>query len=644
MRLLFPERPLPYVGPRAVLDAGFALGLLGLVLLIAASLGWKALRWLGIQELTQLEQALFALALGMGILAYGVLALGLLGLLQTWALLLWLLAAAIFAWRELSELVSRLPSWVARQAQALGESAGAEKAVLVVGGIILGSSLLQALAPPWGYDALMYHLLGPRHFLQEGRILLLPETWQANGPFTIEMLYALGLALGSDTFAKLLHLVCAVCLVLATFGFGRRYLGQAGGWLAAALLLGVPVFPSWAIAAYADMAWAFYELLALYALMLWKEKDHPRLLAIAAMMMGWAMGSKYLALGGLAVLGLWILWQGRHIGLSKAFTSVATFGIVCSLVALPWYVKTLVQAGNPIYPFLFGGPGWDTERLRILMAYMRSFGVGRHLFDFLLLPWNLYARNTEFGTLGAAFEVPGLLVPLAALYPIGSRCRTMNDVAGITGLHFVVWAVGSQQTRFLLPILPALALLSAGSGIFLMRRLQNRWKGSTAVGYLIIGVALLATLVFQVILFAMVQPPKVILGQQSKQEFLRHSLVNFRALETIQDRLSTEERALMMWDGQGYYCDERCVPDADQSNWTRLIEPESEPEDVASRLRTDGITHLLFNRREAEFFLSHDPTGRHRQALDFFLWEFLPTCTEEIYRDRWMLLAEITCG
>ena len=642
-RWLFPERSMTYTGPRAILDAAFALGLLGLVLLLAGGLGWKVLRRLGLRELTALERAVFALPLGLGILAYGVLALGLLGLLDSRALLFWLLAVGIMSWSEWSELVARLPGWMSCQLRGFRGLRWGEKAILLVGGLVLGLSLLHALTPPWDYDGLMYHLLAPRLFLQAGQILPLPDTWQANGPFTIEMLYTLGLAWESDTFAKLLHYVFAICLVLATFGFAQRHQGRTEAWIAVALLLGIPILPNWAPTASADMAWALYEFLALYALMLWRARQENHLLLMSAWMMGFALGCKYLALGGLGTLGVWILWQGRGTGWGKAIRYGLAFGGLAMLVALPWYAKNWLLTGNPLYPFVFGGLDWDAERLGYLMAYLQSFGVGRRFVDYLLLPWNLYAQNTQFGTLGIMLEIPGLLLPAAILYPSGRRRRVLNAVACITGMHFMAWAVGSQQTRFLLPIFPALALLGASGLLSLVRRLQVRWKWAVASTYILVGVALSATLLLQVVMFGVVQPTDVILGRQSKSEFLKQRLVDFTALQFVQNNLSLEERALMMWDGMGYYCDARCLPDADQSNWTRLIDATSTPIETAARLQAKGVTHLLFNRREAEFLLHHDPTGHHEQALGFFQVEFLPACAEVIYHDEKTLVAKVSC-
>lgn len=642
-RWLFPERAMTYEGPRAILDAAFALGLLGLILLLAGSLGWKVLRWLRLEDLTRLEQIAFSLPLGLGILAYGILALGLLGLLRPWAIHLWVGFVSVWTWQEWSEIASRLPRWLARQSRGLGELGWGAKAVLVAAGLLLASSLLHALIPPSDYDGLMYHLHGPQLFLQAGRIYLLPDTWQANGPSTIEMLNALGLAWGSDTFAKLLHVAFGTFLVLATFAFGRRFVGRTQAWIAVALLLGIPILPLWASMANTDLGWALYEFLALYALLLWQARHQRRWLALAGLMIGWALGSKYLALGGFGILGLWLLLQDRQAGWRAMLADVALFALAALPIALPWYAKNWLLSGNPIYPLIFGGVGWDVERTNQLMEYLHSFGVGRGFVDLLLLPWNLYAQNTKFGTLGAAFEIPGLLLPLAILYPIRPRDRAMDSVACITGLHFIFWAAGSQQTRFLLPIFPTLALLAAGVLGYLSNRLKSRWRGSTFVAFSLVGATMLASLLFQVVLFSTLPPTDVLLGRESKDTFLRQRVTNYAALQFVQRNLSPGDRVMMMWDGQGYYCDSRCLPDADQSNWTRLVHSTPDLTGLSAQLKARGVTHLLLNRQDANFMLHHEITGRHDQALELFLHEFLPSCAQEIYRDELMLLARITC-
>ena len=643
VRWLVPELPTNYTGPLALVEPVFALGLLALLLLLAGSLGWKALHWLALKNLSHLEQAVMALPLGLGLVAYGVLALGLAGFLHPVAILIWLLAVGVWTRQEWSLMVSALPRWVSSQHGTFRQLERRERAVLVVAGLLLTATLLHALTPPWDYDGLMYHLTGPRLFLQAGRILLLPDIWQANGPFTTEMLFTIGLAWGSDILPKLIHLTYGIWFMLATFAFGQRYQGHKEGWIAIALMLGVPLLPMLSSEAYVDIAWALYEFLGLYAILIWQEKRDRRWLLAAGLMVGAALGSKYLALGGLGVLGLWVLWQERRAGWKEALASGALLGLPAILVAFPWYAKNWFLSGNPLYPFIFGGTGWTPDRLGQLMEYLNSFGVGRSVFDYLLLPLNLYIQNKTFGTINAAFDIPGLLLPLAILYVLQPRDRIMNSIAWLSAMRFLVWTVGSQQTRFLLPIFPLLALLGASFLVWAGPRLRNRWKASPALIVLLTGSPILFSVFLQAAFCFVLPPTNVLLGLESRDAFLQRRVVNYAAIKFVQDNLSDRDRVMMMWDGRAYYCDERCLPDADQSNWTRLVNSASDPLSVAAHLRSTGITHLLLNEQDAKLFLDHDPTGRHRQAFEFFLQVFRPACTEELYRDDIMTLVRVTC-
>ena len=642
-RWLMPERPSTYTGPRALVDTLFALGLLALILLLSGCLGGSVLRHLRLRDLTRLEQAIFAVPVGLGILAYGVLALGLVGLLRPGPILVWLAAVAVWTSVACRCPVGNLSGLSPGVEGAPRESKGFEKWLLIVGGLIAASCVLQALAPPWTYDALMYHLQGPRLFLQAGRLTPLPDVWQANGPSTIEMLFTIGLAFGSDSFAGLVHLAYGALFVLGTYALGRRLLGRRSAGVATAFILGGGGLAFWAGMPYVDIGWALYQFLAFYALLVWSKTRERCWLVMAGLLMGWALGSKYLALEGVLISGLWLLWQDRKVRLRNVLTDGALFAATALAVAAPWYIKNWLWSGNPVYPFLVGGPGWDAERLGALMLYLNSFGAGRGVGQLLLLPWNVYAKSAKFSTF-VIHENPGFLLPLALLYPFLRRDRELDSIAGWAGLSLVAWALGSQQTRFMLPIYPALSVLSAFVLTGLVSRIRSVRKAREWLPRVFIAVPTLAVLYTQVLVLLSVRPLAVVIGLESKDSFLRRGLADYAALQVVVQTLSPEDRVLMMWDGQGYYCDARCIPDTDQSAWTRLASSMPDPRLLASELRAQGITHLLFSRADVEFLLDHDPDGKHRQALDYFLHSFLPTCAHEIYSDQYMLLTNIQCS
>ena len=70
-----------------------------------------------------------------------------------------------------------------------------------------------------------------------------------------------------------------------------------------------------------------------------------------------------------------------------------------------------------------------------------------------------------------------------------------------------------------------------------------------------------------------------------------------------------------MWDGQGYYCDERCVPDTEQSRWTSMvINANYDASIISGQLSKIGITHLLMTG-DLDFVLDHDPDNENFQAV-----------------------------
>jgi hypothetical protein len=473
--------------------------------------------------------------------------MGLAGFFNGWAFAGWLAILAAWArreaWHTLVELLAGLKGLPSRWRQA----SQAQRIVVVAGLALLSLAVAQALAPPWDYDGLMYHLQGPRLFLASGRIGLLPENWQANGPFAAEMLFSLGLAFGSDTFAKLVHVSFAVLLMLAAYALGRRALGGRGGWLVVALLLGIPLFSFWASLAYVDMAWALFNTLTILCLVRWDDEGRPSDLLLAGLFAGLSAGTKYLGLGAPLVGGVWLLARLRGRPWRSVIRSALLFGAPAVAVALPWYLKNWLASGNPVFPFAFGGPGWDELRLGFLMDYLRSFGAGRTLLDLVLLPWNLFVHPARFGTFMRVLEIPNVLLVLALLYPFARRTPAADAVAAMGAGGFLLWVAGSQQTRFLLPIFPALAV-AAAAVLLRVAEWSARRSWLRAAGVVLLAVPVGISVFWSAYLVNYADPLPVALGLESKASFLRRRVPNYRALEFIHSNVA-EAVVLMLRTG-----------------------------------------------------------------------------------------------
>jgi hypothetical protein len=150
------------------------------------------------------------------------------------------------------------------------------------------------------------------------------------------------------------------------------------------------------------------------------------------------------------------------------------------------------------------------------------------------------------------------------------------------------------------------------------------------------------SLAYQLIYLAGTRPLQVVIGTESKDAFLERSVYDYAALRHIRENLGAGDRVLMAWDGQGYYCDERCLPDAEQSQWTQLVAEAGTARAVTAALRAGGVTHLMVDLEGMAFLLQHDPTGLHAAAADF-LQEYAPACLDTVATTEKVLLARLTC-
>jgi len=82
-------------------------------------------------------------------------------------------------------------------------------------------NLMNAFGPEYFYDSLVYHLAMPRLYLLEHRIVPTPNMIYSGIPFGTEMLYGLGLALGSDSVAKLIHYGFGVAVAATIYSWSK---------------------------------------------------------------------------------------------------------------------------------------------------------------------------------------------------------------------------------------------------------------------------------------------------------------------------------------------------------------------------------------------------------------------------------------
>jgi len=618
----------------AVHRSAYALSLLLSVLTIAGAVGDR-LRRLFLPPPVA-GAGILHYALGIGVLGTGLFLLGLAGLFRPVPIHATFYLAAGLGWKSLYSGLQWL-TLPRRTMDAWLQATSWEKAAQLVAFVMLLAGILLALVPPWGYDSLMYHLNAPRMYLEQGQITALPELWQANGPMLLQMLYGAGLLMGSEVFARLLHLSCGVMLSFATFSLGKRLGGKGCGWLATALLLGMQALPLWSSFAYADVAWALFTLLAVDALIHWEESRNTGWAIAAGMMTAFALASKYLAVG---LLGGMALAISLHLVESRDGSVLKTgmwVGLVTAVLASPWYIRNWVVLGNPFFPFFFGGGGWSPSRAEQLLGYMHSFGrtiSGENGFAL----WDVFFHPETYRTIGLERMNPLLLSAALAVVPSQRKGKRTLVVIILVGL--LAWWFGTRQIRFLLPIIPLISILGALAVRDVLEGVKAKkhaWNAALLAACLVAA----STAFINLGVVMELRLLNVIAGLESRDAFLERVVYDYQAMNAGLAQLGSEERMLMLWDGQGYYCGSSCIPDADQAAWLNLRRQYGSHEELVEALLDDDITVLLVGKGDAAWMQAHDPVGAQQHAWQDFMDLFVPVYTTMIFEDEATLVLRL---
>jgi hypothetical protein len=599
---------------------------------LGVGIGERLLALLGIQSASDGERLVLAGALGLGALAYGFLALGLIGLLRAPAIIVMVMFLGIAAWPSLR----RYPTYWRKLWSALERQDFFGRIAITLVVAMLALVLLRGLAPVIDYDGLMYHLVVPRDYWQAGRIFPYPGESHGNFPLTVDLLYIPAVMLGLESAAKLIHLGFGVLMGLGVYVLAKRLLGSTrGGWLGVFVLATTPVLGTVGGYAYTDMGWALFAFLSVFALLRWREEDERRWLVLGGVFAGLTLGSKYLGLPVLGVLGLTVVLDSGLRSAKKGpfdrgscaliLGNGLMFGLAAVLVASPWYVKNWLWLGNPFYPLWFGGRGWDAYQAAHLTYLGTRYGYRDGLLGMLLSPWSLFFHSIgHFGSIPFAFPPPlSLLLPLYLL--IRGR-GTVNLILLIVVLRFATWAVSARDARFLMDIFPLLSIAVP----YLLMELSRRHSFQLVLQG-VLFLLLVANLVWQSALFVQEDPIPVVLGVESREEYLiDHNDPPYRAIRFI-NRLPPGSKVFFVGSGQSYYVTTEHVADVTHANWGHLIYRHGErPEQLHRALLSQGFTHILYSGYDFEWHLNFDADGRIARELALFE-EFTAHCTRVVY-------------
>lgn len=605
------DAALPQDVGRVMKSTGFSLVAAGRALTDLAAALWMAIAALGAglflwqrlapAESDPLATLVLSAGLGAGSLGLSVLVLGLLGLLSKTLLIALLLILTLPTLPQTLRLLRKL-SW--RRPPSL---------VGLFLFLVTALALTLALMPPTSWDALFYHLKGPKLYLQAGRIQPGVDIPHLNFPSLMEMLFLLGMAIRSDVTAKLVHFLFLFSLSGMIHIIATRSLGLKRGWTALVFLLATPLVPILSAWAYNDLALAYFAAAAIYTFVQWQERNDDEWLRLSGVFAGFMMGLKYTAVvTPLFLIGL-VAWHYRK-DLRNALRPVLHFAVPAFILVLPWLLKNWAFTGNPVYPFLFGGRFWDGFRSA---AYADpGSGIGLNPLALLRLPYDLtlgFADASQEGTIGPFYLI---FLPFLLLYGLSAARRKtspgLRTLLLYAAVSFAFWTFGVMssrglwQARLLLPGVVVLCPVLAKIMDDLQTLDHPQFSLQRFLG-LAIAFVLILLLSTTVAGWLQVNPLAFLSGGETRAHYLQRRLgAHYGAMEAINNSLPDDAAVSFLWEPRSYYCDGDCRPDSILDKFTHLEQQYGQAQAIAERWREQGITHILLFNAGLEFVLDTD--------------------------------------
>jgi len=429
--------------------------------------------------MSRLERFVFSCGVGLNVTSLYVLAAGLAGYLHDRRA--FLVPAGVFAllaaWRRWRYL---LPSDPELHGQTAQREAGdwLDSRWLWLMAPFLLAIFLGGMLPSVEFDVREYHLEAPKEFYLAGRIDFLPHNAYGNMAMGSEMFSLLGMVLMGDWWfgalaGKTVIAAFAPLTVLALLAAGRRFLTPTIGRFAALIYISTPWIAHVSTTGLVEGVSAFYLLLAVYAVMLWRQHAAPDqaisqqppgqqlpsssgagLVALAGFLAGAAVSSKYPAALFVALpLTVWIGMRGGR----GSWKAVGVFLLAVLAGCGLWFGKNWALAGNPVYPLLYEWLGGATRTAAkdaqwARAHYPHGFGLARLGDDLAAVFW-----RSEW--------LSPLLMPLAALSLLVPKYRRMALTLWAYFAYVLAawWLLTHRIDRFWIPALPVVALL-AGIG------------------------------------------------------------------------------------------------------------------------------------------------------------------------------------
>ncbi len=329
--------------------------------------------------------------------------------------------------------------------------------------LILTITALASLAPPIKNDTLYYHLGLPQLWAMDDAIKFYPWLSFSTTALNGEVLLTPIVDFVSPEAAQFFVVIVGVMVMLLLAKGAYKHLNISPA-LPILILSAVSVYTVVLFDAKNDYLAAGFALMAFLLYSEYRENNSAKLVLLSGIFAGLAASTKSNSL--LFAFGMLLMMVlSRH-----KFKHIILFCLMAFVFGSPWYIKSFIQTGNPVFPFFqefFNSPVWHD----LFVGYNEATSVDSEnvgIINFITSPIRLIYWPDIFRTrLG---PLPLILLPLLAL--IKGVHPLVKKALIVSGVFYIFWYISWPMGRYLMPIILLLSL----AGAYAIDRLVSQSK------------------------------------------------------------------------------------------------------------------------------------------------------------------------
>lgn len=577
------------------------IGLVFLLITLAGGIGRRALNVVNFESISIGEQVVIDTTVGLGIISLLAATMGLIGQFN-WMIWGMIVVASLIFSRQISSWSGDMRDLIFQSGRPATPWERFVQSFLIVA---LVSALLFALAPPFSWDAINYHLVIPQQYINANTISQNLDNHFFGFPQNMEMLYGLLMMSGSDRAPAVLHFMLGLFALIGIYNLVRRHASSKAA--SVSVLLIMASFNIWILFgwSYVDLSLMTYGTVAIIAIHQWTqaEKDKHHWLAIAAIVASLAAGIKYTSAPMIIALYLLMLLRDPQ----NIIRNTLIFGGFGVLFFLPWLVKGALLYENPLYPYIFDGANWDSIRAANFGESGKGL-IGQGLwFHIPFLPFTATIFGIDKVT-PYSFTTGAFLLTLPFLLLIGwqklpdESKKLARNLLPMTIVALIFWmllaglsGIGGQ-TRLMLIAIPLPAILGG-----LAYHSMENWQRRPIDIVFITQAALIVSVLFGIFdylnYFANSRVLEYHSGIISEDTYLTENMgILYDAMLEL-ETLADNSRILFLWEPKTYYCPDTmtCTGDLLFDNWSRPLQNGLTPEELIAQWQQNYDYALLFD-------------------------------------------------